>query len=205
MSRRAGSMYPWLPSERRALRSLSSPEKIQTFIDQCTYNSSDELYAPNDVLRLRTAHCLEGALFAAAVFDSIGMPPLLLDLRAVRDDDHILALFRYKGYFGAVAKSNYVGLRYREPIFRTIRELALSYFESYFNERGQKTLREYSTPLDLNTIRLLDWKNAPEAMDLIAQALDDQPHEQVLPAHLLRRLRPVDPWSRAQSKIRRLD
>jgi hypothetical protein len=137
----------------RILRSLRSPERIQHFLDHdVAYNKETEgetIRSPRRVLRDLTGHCLEGALLAAAALRIHRQPPLLLDLGAVRDDDHVLAIFRRGGHWGAIAKSNYSGLRFREPVYRTTRELVISYFEHYFNEDGEKTLRNYSRPVNL--------------------------------------------------------
>src|SRR6266702_437247 len=139
--------------ELAVFRRLSTPYKIQTFLDRdLAYNKEPEgptCQSPRRVLRDRTAHCMEGALFGAAALRMIGHPPLLLDLEAVRDDDHVLAIFRTSGHWGAVAKSNYSGLRYREPVYRTLRELVMSYFEGYVNLRGDRTLRAFSRPVSL--------------------------------------------------------
>src|SRR5881397_96339 len=133
--------------ELGALRRLTTPEKIQRFLDdEVGYNKKKggpTCRSPRRVLRDRVAHCLEGALFGAAALRVQGFEPLLLDLEAVRDDDHVLALFRQRGCWGAVAKSNYAGLRFREPVYRSLRELAMSYFEHYYNPVGEKTLRSY--------------------------------------------------------------
>ncbi len=139
---------------------LGAPARIQRFLDDLPYNKEREgstCHSPRRVLRERTAHCMEGALFAAAALRVLGHPPLLLDLEAVRDDDHVLAIFRVHGHWGAIAKSNYSGLRYREPVYRTLRELAMSYFEHYFNLRKEKTLRGYSRPVDLRRFDAIGW------------------------------------------------
>ena len=131
--------------ERKQLRGLKTPEKIQRFLDdEIGYNKEAggaTCRSPRRVLRDRLAHCMEGALFAAAAVGLLGFPPLLLDLEAERDDDHVLAIFRHRGHWGAIAKSNYSGLRYREPVYRTLRELVMSYFEHYYNLKKEKTLR----------------------------------------------------------------
>jgi hypothetical protein len=140
----------WNRHERAALRKLSTPRRVQDLLDRLAYRTEDEPASPRLVLSERRAHCFDGALLAAAALRFHGHPPLLLDLRAVHDDDHVLAVFRQGGGWGAVAKSNFAGLRYREPIHRSLRELALSYFEPYYNLKRRRTLREYSaTPLDL--------------------------------------------------------
>ncbi|HEX8984762.1 MAG TPA: hypothetical protein VF767_05000, partial [Bryobacteraceae bacterium] len=129
--------YGFRPAEWQELRRLKTPEKVQRFLDcEVGYNKEPggpTCRSPRRVLRDRVAHCLEGALFGAAALRVQGRPPLLVDLEAVRDDDHVLAVFRERGLWGAVAKSNYAGLRYREPVYRTLRELAMSYFEQYYN------------------------------------------------------------------------
>jgi hypothetical protein len=151
---------PFTPAERAIFRRLTTPLRIQRFIDELTYNKEPHGHtcrSPRRVLRDRTAHCMEGALFAAAALRLLGHPPLLCDLEAVRDDDHVLALFRVRGHWGAIAKSNYSGLRFREPVYRNLRELAISYFEHYYNPRGEKTLRAYSRPVDLRRFDRIPW------------------------------------------------
>jgi hypothetical protein len=113
------------------------------------YHVGSTAWSPRRVLAAGTAHCLEGAIFAAAALRVLGHRPLLLDLEAVQDTDHVLAPFRVAGGWGAIAKSNFSGLRYRAPVYRTVRELVMSYFEGYLNLRGDRTLRAYSRPIDL--------------------------------------------------------
>jgi hypothetical protein len=157
----------------KVLVGLESPPKIQAFLDRIPY-SADPIYrCPRRVLEDRKAHCYDGALFAAAALRRLGHPPLILDMHAVRDDDHVLALYKRDGLWGAVAKSNFVGLRYREPIHRTLRELVMSYFEDFYNVDREKTLRSYTLPLNLRAFDRLDWTVRDEPMDLIAQRLDE--------------------------------
>jgi hypothetical protein len=157
----------------KVLVGLESPLKIQAFLDRIPY-SADPIYrCPRRVLQDRKAHCYDGALFAAAMLRRLGYPPLILDMFAVRDDDHILALYKKDGLWGAVAKSNFVGLRYREPIYRTLRELVMSYFELFFNVDRQKTLRSYTVPLNMSTFDRLDWMVRDEPLDTVAQRLDE--------------------------------
>ena len=144
--------------ERAAPDGLSTPRAVQDFLDGCAYSSDPFYRCPLRVLRERRAHCFDGALFGAAALRRLGHPPALVDLRAVRDDDHVLAVYRVDGCWGAVAKSNFAGLRSREPIHRTLRELVLSYFEAYFNLKGQKTLRQFSPPLSLRQFDRLGWE-----------------------------------------------
>ena len=153
------------PAERSVFRRLPSPEKIQRFLDDLAYNKEPggpTCRSPRRVLRDLTGHCMEGALFGAAALRMLGYPPLLLDLEAVHDDDHVLAVFRTRGCWGAVAKSNFSGLRYREPVYRTLRELVMSYFEHYYNLRREKTLRNYSRPVNLRRFDRIGWMTAEE-------------------------------------------
>ena len=126
-------------AELRKLRSLRTPAGIQRFLDDLPYHLADTAWSPRRVLREGTAHCLEGAIFAAAALRANGYPPLIFDLEAERDTDHVLAIYRERGHWGAVAKSNFAGCRYREPVYRSLRELAMSYFNIYFNLRGERS------------------------------------------------------------------
>jgi hypothetical protein len=186
---------PFTPAERAVFRKLKSPEKIQRFLDDLAYNKEHggvTCRSPRRVLRDRTAHCMEGALFGAAALRMIGHPPLLLDLEAVRDVDHVLAIFRLRGHWGAVAKSNYSGLRYREPVYRTLRELVMSYFEHYYNLRKEKTLRRYSRPVNLERFAAIDWMTADEDVWAVPEYLLDVAHTDVMPRRLVRKLGRVD-------------
>jgi hypothetical protein len=184
------------PAERRTLRALKTPEKIQRFLDSLTYNKEKHgptCRSPRRVLRDRTAYCLEGAIFAAAALGVHGFPPLLLDLEAVRDDDHVLAIFRQHGNWGALAKSNYSGLRFREPVYRTLRELTMSYFEFYYNLDDEKTLRNYSRPVNLARFDKIDWMTSEQDLWAISDYLFSIPHRPLLSAAAARRLSRVDP------------
>lgn len=177
-------------------RRLSTPDKIQRFLDvDLGYNKEPDghtCYSPRRVLRERVAHCMEGALFGAAALRMLGHPPLLLDLEAVRDDDHVLAVFRQSGHWGAIAKSNYSGLRFREPVYRTLRELVMSYFEQYFNPDGEKTLRSYSRPVNLRRFDRIGWMTAEEDVWAIPQHLCTIPHLPVLLPSMERSLSRMD-------------
>jgi hypothetical protein len=182
-------------AERAVLRKLSTPEKIQRFLDELAYNKErggETCRSPRLVLRDRTAHCMEGALFGAAALRMLGFPPLLLDLEAVRDDDHVLAIFRVRGCWGALAKSNYSGLRYREPVYRGLRELAMSYFEHYYNLAREKTLRNYSRPVNLARFDGIDWMTSQEDVWAIPEYLTTISHRPLLPGPVISRLGRVD-------------
>jgi hypothetical protein len=184
------------PPERNILRRLNTPEKIQRFLDcDVAYNKESlgpTCRSPRRVLGDRTAHCLEGALFGAAALRMIGHPPLLLDLEAVRDDDHVLAIFRDRGCWGAIAKSNYAGLRFREPVYRTLRELAMSYFEHYYNLKAEKTLRTYSRPVNLKRFDNIAWMTTEEDLWPISDYLFGIPHRPLLSRATAGRLSRVD-------------
>lgn len=184
------------PAERAVFRRLNKPERIQRFLDfDLAYNKEHggvTCRSPRRVLRDRTAHCMEGALFGAAALRMLGHPPLLLDLEAVRDDDHVLAIYRERGYWGALAKSNYSGLRYREPVYRTLRELVMSYFEHYFNLRREKTLRGYSRPVNLTRFDRQDWMVAEADPWMIPEYLCEVSHTPVMPPKLVATLGHVD-------------
>jgi hypothetical protein len=180
--------------ELRALRALRTPHGIQRALDAMPYHHASTAWSPRRVLRERTAHCLEGAVFAAAALRVLGFPPLLLDLEAVQDTDHVLAVYRVRGPWGAIAKSNFAGLRYREPVHRSLRELVMSYFEGYINLRGDRTLRAYSAPVNLARFDRLrpGWMTTDGALWWIAEHLVEVRHTPLLSAAMVRRLHRVD-------------
>jgi hypothetical protein len=180
------------PAELRVLRALRTPAGIQSAIEAMPYHHASTAWSPRRVLRERTAHCLEGAVFAAAALRVLGFRPLLLDLEAVQDTDHVLAVFQLDGHWGAIAKSNFSGLRYREPVYRTVRELAMSYFEGYVNYRGERTLRAVSRPVDLARFDRRRWMTTDGELWWIAEHLVGVPHTRLLTPAMERRLVRVD-------------
>jgi hypothetical protein len=158
--------------ELKLVSNLASPVKIQAFLDSILYSAEDIYRCPLRVLRDRKAHCFDGAIFAAAALRRLGYPPLILDMLPHNDDDHLLALYQRDGHWGAVAKSNFVGLRFREPVYRTLRELVMSYFEDFYNVDREKTLRGYTVPLNLSALDPLNWMTCDETMDAISDKLD---------------------------------
>lgn len=191
--------------ERQFLRRLSSPEKIQWFLDcEIGYNKEKEgptCRSPRRVLRDRVAQCLEGALFGAAALRVQGFAPLLLDLEAVRDDDHELAIYRVRGHWGAIAKSNFAGLRFREPAYRSLRELVMSYFEHYYNDSGEKTLRAYSRPVNLSRFDRIGWMTAEQDLWEISDYLCGIRHRPLLTRPIERRLYRVDARLMAAGRV----
>jgi hypothetical protein len=180
------------PVEAARLRRLSPPWRIQKFLDELDYDVRGEgCRSPRRVLRERKVQCMDGALFAAAALRVQGQKPLILDLEAVQDDDHVLALYRVKGRWGSIARSNYSGLRFREPVFRTVRDLALSYVEDYFNLRREKTLRRYSSPFDLSRFDRIAWMTTEEDLWEIPNYLVGIRHHRLLSSAEERALGPV--------------
>ena len=182
--------------EQSVYARLRTPERIQRFLDEeVKYNKEldgPSSRGPRGVIRTRLGHCMEGALFGAAALRRAGNPPLLVDLESVRDDDHVLAVFKKHGCWGAVAKSNYAGLRFREPVYRTLRELVMSYFEHYYNVAGEKTLRAYSRPVNLERFDHLDWMTAEGDVWDIPYYLMDIAHTRILPEPVERRRMMLD-------------
>jgi hypothetical protein len=178
--------------EAAFLRGLTPPWRIQRFLDATEYDVRGEACrSPRRVLRERKAQCMDGALFAAAALRVQGRRPLIVDLESVFDTDHVLAVFREDGGWGAVARSNFSGLRYREPIHRTIRDLAKSYVEAYFNLRREKTLRRYSSPFDLSRFDRIAWMTTEEDLWEIPNYLVGIRHHRLLSSAEERALGPV--------------
>jgi len=182
-----------VPSERQLLDDLTSPIEIQVFLNTIPY-SSDEFYrCPLRLLRERKAHCFDGALFAAMALRRIGHPPLILELIPnERDDDHILALFKRYDHWGAVAQSNFTGLRYREPVYRSLRELVMSYFEDFFNSAGEKTLVGYRGPINLKVFDRLNWMTSDSDLERLSTEMDRYYIHTILSSEMTSRLAPVD-------------
>jgi hypothetical protein len=190
--KKAEANRQFTPSELRTLRALKTPAGIQRYLDEMPYHLAGTAWSPRMVLREKTAHCLEGAVFAAAALRVLGFPPLIFDLEADQDTDHVIAIFKSRGHWGAVAKSNFTGCRYREPVHRTLRELALSYFNTYFNLRGERTLRRYSRPVNLGRFDHLHWMTTDKNIWFIAEYLCEIPHRPLLTRGLEKNLTRVD-------------
>jgi len=179
--------------EHRILSGLTSTNRIQAFLDNLTYSPETGYRCPLRVIREKVAHCFDGALFGAAALRRLGHQPLVLYMIATsRDDDHLLAIYKRDGSWGAVAKSNFVGLRFREPVYRTLRELVMSYFESYYNVAREKTLRSYTVPLNLRTYDKQNWMVKDEPLERIAERLDEIRRFPLLTRRAVRGLSPVD-------------
>jgi hypothetical protein len=179
----------WTKDEISFLNTMSDPDKIQGFLDSIEYNPVYECRSPRWVIKKKSAHCFEGALFAAAAMEFNGYQPLIVDLKAYNDDDHVIAIFKKDGYWGAVAKSNFTSLRYREPVYRSLRELIMSYFDFYFNTDGDKSLRSYSTPLNLTIYNPRHWTTTDEDLEYIGDKLEQLHHYPVVNEKMIKNLK----------------
>jgi hypothetical protein len=182
------SNISWITEEKEFLNRFNDPWSIQVFLDSIDYNPSYECRSPRWVIRKRSAHCFEGALFAAAVMDFLGYKPLIVDMKAFNDDDHVISVFREDGYWGAVAKSNFTSLRFREPVYRSLRELIMSYFDFFFNLNGDKSLRSYSLPLDLTLFNKRNWATTDEDIEYIGDKIESLYHFPVVSEKMIKKL-----------------
>ncbi len=186
------------PKERKVFAKLTSPKKIQDFLDATAINFEEKgetFYSPRRVLRERKAHCIEGALFAAAVLGYHGYPPLLLDFQTLpSDEDHVITVFKEESLWGAISMTNHMILQWRDPIYKNIRELAMSYFHEYFLHDGKKSFRTFSKPFDLRRYPVEKWLIAEKNLNWLAEDLDASPHFPVLPKKMIPRLRKVTPF-----------
>lgn len=182
--------------ERKIFSKLSSPRRIQDFLDELPINfelSGETYMSPRRVLEARTAHCFEGALFAAGALAYHGGRPLILDLKTVEaDTDHVVALFKTSGRWGAISKTNHPVLRYRDPVYESVRELAMSYFNEYFVDSGRKTMISYSAPYDLSKCELGKWLTSQNDLFWLVEALDKSRHFPVASKKNLGQLRRAD-------------
>jgi len=173
-------------------KQFKKPVDIQIFLNNVLYNSEYETNSPKNVFLKQKANCFEGALFAAAVLRSFGNKPLIVDLVAENDDDHVIAIYKQNNCFGAVAKSNTTLLRFREPVYRTLRELIMSYFEFYFNTLGDKSLRSYSNPVNLSRFDKYDWMATDNDLGFIGDYLYTINHNKIAGSSSLRSLNTAD-------------
>lgn len=182
----------WPDQALAELAALDTPVKIQAFLDATPYSTEPIYRSPLSVLRDRRAHCFDGALLAAAALYRMGEPPWIVDMRAHNDDDHVLAIFKRHGHFGAIAKSNTTVLRFREPVYRTVRELVMSYFDLYYNLKGDKALREYSQLVDLRAYDRIGWLSRDQDLEQIAERLDKVRHFALVTPEMVAGLSRVD-------------
>lgn len=193
-------MFGLTKHELQTLRKLSTPEKIQNFLDTLSINfekKGETCMSPRRVLRERTAHCMEGAMLAALALRLAGKKPLVLDLKVTdEDDDHVVALFQQHGCYGAISKTNHGTIRYRDPVYRTLRELAMSYFHEYTIPTGEKILRSYSRAVDLSRFDKRGWMTAEENVWYVPEYIDGVRHYAVVSRAHIKVLRRADAMER---------
>lgn len=193
------------PAERQVFAKLNSPQKIQDYLDRLPINfelAGETLMSPRRVMREQKAHCIEAALFAAAVIAYHGSPPLLLDLQTkAEDEDHVVALFKKNNLWGAMSKTNHMILRWRDPVYRSVRELSMSYMHEYYMSNGKKTLLAYSRLFDLRRYKPEQWVTAEKNLEWVAEDLDISKHFPIAPKKVLATLRKASPIERAASEL----
>lgn len=198
-------MSPFDADERRVFRRLTTPVRIQDFLETIPYSfddGNDMLRSPRRVLRERTAHCIEGALLAAAALYEHGERPLLLDVRSTPDDlDHVVTLYRAYGRWGAISKTNHAVLRFREPVYQSVRELAMSFYHEYFLHDGRKTMIDFSDPFDVVRRCGVSWMTDENDVWHVAEVLDASRHRPVMSRMQRRPLRRADPIEIAAGKL----
>lgn len=198
-------MFGLTSAEYRTLARLTTPAKIQDFVNRIPVvgPGGDTCMSPHMVLRTQRAHCLEGAMLAALVLRVHGRRALVVDLKANRKDyDHVIAVWRERGFWGAISKTNYAVLRFREPIYRSVRELAMTYFHEYFTDDGKKTLRSYSQPVDLSRFDERGWMTSESDVWYVSLYLDHVKHYPIVPRSVVHRLRLADPIERRIGRVR---
>lgn len=197
--------YGLTTQESRLLAALDTPRKVQDFLEAIPMPFGEHpqrCRSPRQVLREGAAFCMEGAMLAAAALRFQGRRPLVLDLEsAPHDDDHVIAVFRERRHWGAISKTNHAVLRWRDPVYRTIRELVLSYFHEYVDDAGRKTLRSYSAPIDLARFDRRNWMSSPDDVWFIPEYLADVRHMSLLTPKQRRQLRPADPVERVAGNL----
>ncbi len=201
-SRAVKSFSFFTKEQLQLLKKLNTPAKIQDFLEALKINFGDTCMSPKKTLEKRKAHCFEGALLAAAILRFHGHKPLVVDLKATnKDQDHVIAVFRQDGLWGAISKTNHAVLRYRDPIYRDIRELIISFFNEYFLDDGKKTLRSYSSLVNLSRFDKLNWMTSEKSLDYIAEFIDKVSHKSILNRKMIFSLRKADLIERKVSKF----
>lgn len=189
-------MFNLTEKEEEILRKLDTPSKIQDFLNKIPINfdyKKDTCMSPRQVLRKWKCHCIEGAMLAAAALRLQGKSPLIVHLKASKDDyDHVIALFKENGKYGGITKTNHGVLRYREPVYDSVKELVMSFFHEYFNDKGKKTLRSYSIPVNLARFDKKNWITSEEDLWYIDSYLDKVKHFPVLTKKQVKNLRKAD-------------
>jgi hypothetical protein len=186
-------MTQYTQTEIKLFKSLNTPAKLQDYLNTLKHNPKDTWRSPRGVIKSGEAYCIEGAILAAGVLQFHGHKPLILDIRGFDPDvDHVLAVYKQRGFFGAISKTNHAVLRYREPVYKTLRELVMSFFHEYFLDSGKKTLRDYSKLVDLSQFNKKQWQTSEKNLEYIAEYLDGVKHYKILKPWQKRNLRKAD-------------
>ncbi len=198
-----------LTSEEKVIfQKINTPIKIQNFLDTLPFNFEKDVetyYSPREVLKNKKAHCLEGALLAALALWLHGDQPLILDLKAPKEIDHVIAIYFRNGFYGAISKTNHACLRFRDPVYKTVRELVLSYYHEYFdNKTGKKLLMQYSNSINLSKQKI-DWTISGEKLDWIVDVIEDAKHYNIVTPKNMKLLRPADKVERKAGEITEWD
>jgi hypothetical protein len=198
-------MLSFTKKEKALLKKLNTPAKVQDFINSIPFNFEhdgiDRVKSPVRVLREKSAHCIEGAIFSAYALSLHGFKPKLIYLKTTKNDlEHVITLFEQDGFLGAISKTNHAVLRYREPVYKNVRELVMSYFHEYFLNDGTKTLRGYSDPLDLSIFEH-GWEVAEEDLWGIDEELDKMKHYEIISKKMVKRLRKADKIERKAGEM----
>ncbi len=190
-------MFGFDKKELDMLKKLNTPRKIQDFLEEFEINfeeGGDTCKSPRVILKTRKAHCVEGAMLAAVILKINGHKPLVVDLTSNKKDyDHVIAVFKQDGLWGAISKTNHASLKYRDPIYKSIRELVLSYFNEYFLDSGKKTLRSYTMPVDLSRFDKLNWVTSEKDVWFIPEYLGKIKHIPIVNKKQIFNLRKADP------------
>ncbi len=182
-----------LPEDgRREVTALDTPAKIQDMLDRIPYRTEDISCCPLSVFNDGKANCFDGALLAAACLGLLGYPPVIVEMIPWNDDDHILAIFKRNGRYGALAKSNFVGLRKREPVYKNLHELIMSYFDVFYNVDKEFTMRGYSMPLRLSAFDRYDWLCSDAGAEKVAEGLSKKRQYPILTPQMISELGKVD-------------
>ncbi len=179
-------------SEVELFTKFKKPHDIQIFLNNVEYNAENVTRSPRFIIKHKVANCFEGALFAAAALRFLGYKPLIVDMMAINDDDHVIAVFKQNNFYGAIAKSNTTTLRFREPVYKSIRELVMSYFDFYFNTLGEKSLHSYSNPVDLSKYDKNNWMTSESDLEFIGNDLFKIHHHIILTPAMKRNLTYAD-------------
>lgn len=199
-------MFNIPPEDLKILSSLNTPQKIQTFLEEMSFNyekQGETCMSPMRVLKERKAHCIEGAMLACVCLMLQKEKPLIVSLKVTPDDyDHIVTIFKRNGYYGAISKTNHAVLRYRDPVYRSVRELVMTYFHEYFlTSNGEKTLLGYTDPINMRRFGT-KWITAEEELWKIAETIFDTPINSVVPKENRRNIREAQPFEQKVASIK---